>query len=384
MLENYNLIMPRAVFGGSKAIEQIKPLLAGKRRAALFTDRGVAAAGLLERPLAQLEQAGVKTKVIEELPVEPTCDEAQAIVDEFRKDGAECIIAVGGGSVMDIAKLASVLADGKYSVRGLLENPLLANKCVPTYMLPTTAGTGAEATPNSIVLVPEKELKVGIVNPAMIADAVILDAEMIRNLPRKIAAATGMDALCHAIECYTSWKATPFSDMFALEALDMIWNNLEKACDDAGALEEKGKMLIASFYAGVAITASGTTAVHALSYPLGGKYHIAHGVSNAMLLAPVMRFNEPVCRPWFARIYDRVTHGNGRAATAEEKSDWLLGRLEEIVEHLEIPTNLREFQVPEEDLEDLVSSGMEVQRLLVNNRRKVTEEDARMLYRQIL
>ena len=174
-----------------------------------------------------------------------------------------------------------LLLDGSSTVHDLLEAPGRAKKCCPTLMIPTTAGTGSEATPNAIVAVPEQELKVGIVSDAMIADNVLLDPLMIKNLPRKIAAATGVDALAHAIECYTSNKANPISDTFALEALDMILNNILPACDSADAVSQKSAMQLASFYAGVAITASGTTAVHALSYPLGGKYHIAHGGAPA-------------------------------------------------------------------------------------------------------
>lgn len=129
-----------------------------------------------------------------------------------------------------------------------------------------------------------------------------------------------MDALCHAIECWTSNKANAFSDMYAMWALDLILNNIEKACDDPEAVQAKINMQTASFYAGVAITASGTTAVHALSYPMGGKYHVAHGVANAILLVPVMRFNESVCREKFAEVYDRCVHGEKTCATVEEKS----------------------------------------------------------------
>ena len=286
---------------------------------------------------------------------------------------------------MDAAKLASILVTDEYGVKELLDQPGRAKKCVPIILIPTTAGTGAEVTPNAIVAVPEKELKVGIVNENMIADYVILDARMIKNLPRKIAAATGVDALAHCIECFTSNKANPFSDLYALEGLDLILNNIEKACDDPEAMEEKNRMQIAAYYGGLAITASGTTAVHALSYPLGGKYHIAHGVSNAILLAPVMRFNEPACRERLAAAYDRCCHDTERTCkTAEEKSAWIIRRLEEIVKHLDIPSSLKEFGVPEEDLEALVISGMEVQRLLVNNPRTVTPEDARALYKEIL
>ena len=286
---------------------------------------------------------------------------------------------------MDTAKLASVLVTDEYGVKELLDDPGRAAKCVPIILIPTTAGTGAEVTPNAIVAVPEKELKVGIVNDNLIADYVILDARMIKHLPRKIAAATGLDALTHCIECFTSNKANPFSDFFALEGLDLILNNIEKACDDSEAMDEKNRMQTAAFYGGLAITASGTTAVHALSYPLGGKYHIAHGVSNAILLVPVMRFNEPACRDRLAAAYDRCCHDQtNRCQSDEEKSAWMIQRLDEIVKHLNIPTSLKEFGVPKKDLEGLVSAGMEVTRLLVNNSRPVTADDAREIYKQIL
>ena len=386
MLTQYTLKMPHVVYSGEGALDHIKEI-AGTCgvKAVVFSDKGIRAAGLLERPLSLLEEAGVEYSVLDGLPAEPSCDEAQEVIDAFKTEKAGLIIAVGGGSVMDIAKLASVLSTDAYTVRDLLENPGLAGKCVPSRMIPATAGTGSEATPNSIVAVPEKGLKVGIVNDAMIADYVILDGEMITNLPRKIAAATGVDALAHAIECYTSNKANPFSDTFALEALDLILANIERACDDPDALDAKNAMLIAAFYAGAAITASGTTAVHALSYPLGGKYHIPHGVSNAMLLVPVMKFNEPACRDRFAAAYDRVAGGKGMPQrTPEEKSAWIIRRLDEIVTHLEIPSSLREYGVGHQDLDALVEAGMDVKRLLVNNMREVTPEDARKLYMEIM
>ena len=260
----------------------------------------------------------------------------------------------------------------------------MAKKQITSLMIPTTAGTGSEATPNSIVGVPEKELKIGIVNPEMISDYVILDSRMIKNLPKPIAAATGVDALCHAIECFTSAKANPISNTFALEALDLIMNNIIEACTNSEALEAKSNMLLGSFYAGVAITSSGTTAVHALSYPLGGKYHIAHGVSNAMLLTPVMKFNEPAIKELLAVAYDRVVKNGVKNLTVDQKSSYMINQLEEIVKVLEIPTSLKTFNVPAEDLDGLVAAGMEVTRLLVNNKREVTPEDARSIYLEIL
>lgn len=384
MLDNYNLKMPQAVYSGKGALSQIKKILRGVKKVAIFSDKGIINAGLLEKPLALIKEITKEIIILDDLPAEPTCDQAQNIVDRFKASGADYIVAIGGGSVMDIAKLASILATEEYKVRDLLENPLSGKKCISSLMIPTTAGTGAEATPNAIVAVPEKELKVGIVNPEMIADAVILDAEMIKNLPRKIAAATGVDALAHAIECFTSKKANPFSDTFALEALDMIFNHIERACDDPDAMEAKNQMLIAAFYAGIAITASGTTAVHALSYPLGGKYHIPHGAANAMMLVPVMKFNEPACRARFAAAYDRIACDGDRTLSDEQKSAWIIRRMDEIVKHLEIPSSLKDYGVSADDLEILVASGMEVQRLLTNNMREVTEEDARKLYLEII
>ena len=388
MLTKYDLKMPRAVFSGENALDKIRDIFAdnGVKRLAVFSDKGIEGAGLLDLPMARVKETGVEYTILDDLPAEPTYMEAQKLVDQCKEYGADFIMAVGGGSVQDTAKLASILMTDEYGIKELLDEPGRAKKCIKTLMIPTTAGTGSEATPNAIVAVPEKQLKVGIVNTNMIADYVILDAVMIKKLPRKIAAATGVDALAHAIECWTSNKANPFSDLFAMQALDMILNNIERACDDPEAMDAKNKMQIASFYAGVAITASGTTAVHALSYPLGGKYHIAHGVSNAILLAPVMRFNaqNPAFRERLALAYDRCCHEETKCATVDEKSAWMIAKMEAIVKHLDIPTSLKEFNVPAEDLEGLVQAGMQVQRLLVNNMVKLTADDARKLYQEIL
>ncbi|MBU5478652.1 iron-containing alcohol dehydrogenase [Eubacterium sp. MSJ-13] len=384
-MEQYSLKMPHTVYAGKGALENLKDILTmNATKVAVFADQGIISEGLLEKPLHYIEEAGIPYEIISDLTPEPTCDEAQNVVSEFNNKNCDFIVAVGGGSVMDTAKLSSILATDEYQVRDLLDDPKLAKKCVKSLMIPTTAGTGAEATPNAIVAVPEKQLKVGIVNDEMIPDYVLLDGEMIKNLPRKIAAATGIDAMAHAIECFTSNKANPFSDTFALKAFDLIINNIEAACDDKNADDARNSMLIAAFYAGVAITASGTTAVHALSYPLGGKYHIPHGVSNAIMLAPVMKFNEPVVRERFAMAYDRVNHEGNASLTVEEKSAWVLERMCGIIRHLDIPTNLKEYGVSKDDLDFLVEAGMDVQRLLVNNMRTVTADDARELYLQIL
>lgn len=388
MLEKYNLKMPHAVYGGVDSIENVTAIIGAlhAKKVAMFTDKGLRRLGLFDLAESAVKKSGAEYYVLDDLPAEPTYMAVQAVVDAFKKSGADLIVACGGGSVMDAAKLASVLVTDAYGVKELLDNPGMAKKCVPLVLIPTTAGTGAEVTPNAIVGVPERELKIGIVNENMIADYVILDARLIKNLPRSIAAATGVDALAHCIECFTSNKANPFSDMYALEGCDLILNNILAACDDPEAMEAKNRMQIAAYYGGLAITASGTTAVHALSYPLGGRYHIAHGVSNAILLIPVMRFNaeNAAVKERLAMVYDRCCHGERRAVNVAEKAEWVITTMDSIVKHLDIPTSLRQFGVPESDLETLVASGMEVTRLLNNNMRKITQEDARNIYKQVL
>lgn len=382
-MEEYHLSLPKKVFSGKNAIQEILPIVKGKyKETVLFTDPGILHSGVVDLPISLLKEAGTKVEILDSLPSEPTYSQAQEIVDRFRRMHADFIVAIGGGSVMDIAKLASVAATEGYSIKDMLENPQLGKKNTDSLMIPTTAGTGSEATPNSIVAVPEKDLKVGIVNEEMIADYVILDGEMIRKLPSKIAASTGIDALCHAIECYTSRKANPFSNMFAMQSLKLIFNNLEKACVDPDAIEEKNNMLLAAFYGGAAITASGTTAVHALSYPLGGKYHIPHGIANAIMLLPVLRYNKKACEKELCEICDAV---NGSTESGgPEKSDWVIERIEKMIHSLELPTSVAGFGIGAGDLDTLVSAGMEVTRLLVNNKRTVTSDDARKLYMEVL
>jgi len=383
-MQNGCLRLPRAVYSGENTISKVFEILKSEnvKRVAVFTDKVIKDRGLLEYPLAEIRKSGVSYLILDDLSPEPTYQQAQQLIDQCKAYHADLIMAVGGGSVMDTAKLASILMTDNYGIKDLLDDPTKGKKSVRTLLIPTTAGTGSEATPNAIVAVPEKELKIGIVNTDMIADYAILDAVMIKDLPRKIAAATGVDALAHAIECWTSNKANPLSDTFAFKALEMILSNIEQACDDPEAMEAKQNMQLASFYAGAAIASSGTTAVHALSYPLGGKYHIAHGISNAILLVPVMRFNEPACRERLAAVYDGCIKGN--ATSAQEKSGAVIERLEQIIQHLGIPENLREFHVSKDDLDDLVVSGMQVTRLLANNMRTITADDARRIYERVL
>ncbi len=384
MIKNYALKLPQVVFGGEDATEQLVSVIekAGAKNVAVFTDPSLRKLGLVDPALAAIKEAGAEAHIFDNIPAEPSYIQVQEVVDEVTGTGTELVVAVGGGSVMDTAKLACVCAGAPYTVHDLLKDPARARKQLPCVAVPTTAGTGAEATINAIVAVPEDEVKIGIVNDAMMPDVVLLDVRMVQNLPRSIAAATGVDAMCHAIECFTCKKANPFSDTFALEAFDLIINNIEHACDSKDDLEAKRAMQIAALYGGIAITASGTTAVHGLSYPLGGKYHVPHGVSNAILLSPVMHFNEPAIRDRLAAAYDRAIKGD--AKTEQEKSAAVIKRMDEIVEHLDIPKTLDALGVHDAPIDWLAEAGIQQQRLLSNNKREVTLEDAKAIYRQIM
>lgn len=382
----YKLKVPADVTAGQGCVSRLGEILevCGARNVLVCTDKGIERSGLLNGVLRILEGVpGVEYRVMDTLATEPSYLDVQAALEELGGLRPDLIAAVGGGSVMDAAKLFSVLMGAEYSVKDLLENPGKAKKQVKTVMIPTTCGTGSEATCNAIVAVPEKSVKVGIVNNAMIPDYVLLDPEMLRRLPPKIIAATGVDALAHAVECFTSNKATPLSDLFAMDGARRIFRNLVRAYREPDAMDAKEEMLIGAFCGGVAITGSGTTAVHALSYPLGGKFHIPHGISNAILFAPVMEVNREACRDRLAALCDGVfPEQAGR--TPEEKSEYVIQAIREVVEAVEIPTDLRGFGVTREHMEFLVSSGSQQKRLLNNNRKELTLEDIRGIYEQVV
>lgn len=284
---------------------------------------------------------------------------------------------------MDIAKLCSILKNASYTVKDLLKNPTLGNKQIKSLMIPTTCGTGSEATCNSIVSIPEEGLKVGIVNNGLIPDYVILDPTMIEKLPKKLIASTGVDALAHCVECLTSKKANPFSDLYALAGGELIFNNIRKAYLNPDDMEAKTNMLIGAFYGGIAITSSGTTAVHALSYPLGGKYHIPHGISNAIMMSPVMEFNKDACLEQFSRICNRLRPDMYKN-TSEEKAEYIINEIKNIVEVTEIPVSLKEFGVTIDDLDFLVEAGSKVTRLLSNNLKELSLDDIKNIYLKVL
>jgi len=318
------------------------------------------------------------------VPPEPEARHAEATVAAAREaGGADLVIGIGGGSAMDVAKLVAVMLAHPVTLSQLLAKAAIPGRGLPSIMVPTTAGTGSEATPNSIVLVPEDELKVGIVSPRLVPDAVILDPLLTLTLPREVTASTGMDALTHAIECYCSKKGNPFSDLYGLEAIRLIARSLRRAYGDGNDVAARADMLLGAYYGGVCIATSSTTAVHALAYPLGGKYRIAHGLSNAMLLPFVMEFNLEGSEARFAAMARAM--GLPVAGLAERTAGVrMIDALYGLNADLAIATSLRSHGVGDDDLDGLVDGAAKVTRLLDNNPRPMTRDDMHAIYRRLM
>ena len=381
----YQVKIPSCSYGGEGSIEKIKEIIAKEKsqKVVVFSDEGIKATGLLDVLTKQLDETGVQYHVFTDCKPEPSYLQVEAVVDMVQGQECDLIIGLGGGSVMDAAKLASVLKGAPYTIKDLLNDPTQAEKKVKTVMIPTTCGTGSEATCNAIVAIPEEKSKKGIVNDNMIPDYVILDAQMIAKLPKAIVAATGVDALAHVVECFTSKKATPFSDCYALEGAKLIFANIREAYNNPDNMDAKNKMLIGASYGGIAITGSGTTAVHALSYPLGGTFHIAHGVSNAILFAHVMKFNKDACAERLAVLCDAINPAYAEK-TVEEKADYVIDQIADIVKVTNIPTDLTQYGVTMDDLDFLVTAGSQQQRLLVNNMKELSLDDIRNIYLKVV
>ncbi|SFB07112.1 iron-containing alcohol dehydrogenase [Selenomonas ruminantium] len=383
-MKKCQITIPAVTYAGKGSSQEIGGIIKREQAKAIliFADKGVRSFGLSKTIEDICQQTG-NVKVIEDLTPEPAVSDIERVIDEVGDMQPDLIVGIGGGSVMDAAKLASITLGADYSLRDLLKDSSIAKKCAPTVMVPTTCGTGSEATCNAIVAIPEEETKKGIVNDCMIPDYVILDVDMIAKLPPKIIAATGVDALAHVVECFTSKKATPLSDTYAKEGAVKIFRNIRKAYNDANDMAAKSEMMLGAFYGGVAITGSGTTAVHALSYPLGGKYHIAHGVSNAILFAHVMEFNKDACASRLAELCDAV-FPELAGKSQEEKADYIIGEIAGIVKDTNIPTSLKEFGVKPEDMDFLVEAGSQQTRLLVNNAKELSLDDIRSIYQKVM
>jgi alcohol dehydrogenase len=276
-----------------------------------------------------------------------------------------------------------VMMNNDYDIADMIGNDKIKNRGIPSILVPTTAGTGSEATQNAIVMIPEQESKAGVISGRLLPDCVILDHGLTLGLPPAITASTGMDALTHALECYISKKANPLSDTYALRAVSLIFNSIQKAYDNGRDLAARRDMLIGAYYGGMSIAASGTAAVHALAYPLGGRYRIPHGVSNAILLAYVMEFNMDVIEEKLKEA--AVASGIcGIGETQTKAAEMIIKDLHKLTRELEIPSSLRAFDIGEKDIDELAEAALKVKRLLDNNPKEMKKEDMIDIYRKII
>lgn len=383
--ETYSLLNVGKIVAGPNSIENIKNIVTecNVQKVLIITDKGVWNTGLVEKPITILKSAGIQVEVINDTPPEPEIGQVNDIYLRAKELQCQMIIGIGGGSSMDVAKIVALMFTNQTPLKEMLGTDKVEHPGIPTLMIPTTAGTGAEVTPNAIVLVPEEELKVGIVSSKMMADYVILDPLLTLNLPKSITAFTGVDALSHAIECYISKKANPFSDMYALRAVQLISRSLRKAYNDGQDVQARHDMLLGAMFGGICIATSSTTAVHALSYPLGGKYRIPHGLSNAILLPSVMEFNLDATEQKFKDIAGamdlEIAGLSDRQAAVK-----MIENLHSLLADLNIECTLRDKGITENDLDGLVEAAAKVTRLLDNNPKAMTKQDIRKVYQKLL
>jgi alcohol dehydrogenase class IV len=383
--ETYTLLNVGKIVAGIDSIQAIRDFAAeyNVKSALIITDEGVWKTGLVDKPCELLTEAGVRVEVIHNTPPEPATHHVEQVLALARQQECQAVIGIGGGSSMDVAKITAVLLANTQSLTELLRGGKIEKRGVPTLMIPTTAGTGAEATQNAIFLVPEEESKVGIVSPKLVPDWAILDPALTVGLPPAITASTGMDALCHAIECYISKKANPLSDTYALQAIRLISRSLRRAYQNGKDLDARHDMLLAALFGGMSIASSSTTAVHALAYPLGGKYHMPHGLSNAILLPYVMEFNRDACTEKFRDIAEAMGLPVS-GLSAADAADRLIKSLFALTRDLQMTVSLRDRGLTADDIEGMVEAASKVTRLLNNNPKPMTREDIRTVYNRLL
>jgi alcohol dehydrogenase len=351
---------------------------AGTKRVLLVTDPGFLRTGLVDGPRASLEAQGMQVAVYADVVADPPEAVVQAAAGFARQHGTELVIGLGGGSSMDVAKLVAVLAGSDQPLAEMYGIGKVVGRRLPLVQVPTTAGTGSEVTNIAIVTTGETT-KMGVVSPQLYADLALLDANLTLGLPPIVTAATGIDAMVHAIEAYTSrHKKNPLSDMLAKQALSLLSANLVKACENGHDLAARQAMLLGACLAGQAFSNAPVAAVHALAYPIGGIFHVAHGLSNSLVLPHVLHFNLPAATAHYAELAGIVVpHASG---SEEARAHALIVAMQQIAKITGVETTLQQVGITEADLDRLADDAMLQTRLLGNNPRELTREDARAIY----
>ena len=355
----------------------------GCRKVAFVTDQMILELGLADAALDGLAKAGVDVWLFADVVADPPEHMILEAVASARAERIDAVVSVGGGSSMDTAKLIAVLANTDQPLSDMYGVGLVTGERLPLLLAPTTAGTGSEVTPISIVTTGSAEKK-GVVSPQLLPDWAILDAELTVGLPASITAATGIDAMVHAIEAYTSKiRKNIVSDCLAKQALELLGANIRTACFKPDDLAARGSMLLGSMLAGMAFANAPVAAVHALAYPLGGHFHVAHGLSNALVLPYVFEYNLPAAETQYAELADILFPGLSGKST-DAKIDGMLSGIMQLGPELGLESRLCEVGVRQGDLALLAEDAMKQTRLLVNNPREMTYEAAYEIYQKAL
>ncbi len=338
--------------------------------------------GLCAPLIAALEGRGIGVTVWDALTGEPTIEDFHAAMTQAKACNADGVVGLGGGSAMDVAKLVAALLDDRQALKDVIGVDLLTSRSLPLACVPTTAGTGSEVTPIAILGDEDEALKKGVVSKYLVPDFAYLDPELTVSMPRAVTASTGIDALTHCIEAYANKFAHPVIDVFALEGIRLIANHVERACADGTDLVAREAMLRASYYGGICLGPVNTAAVHALAYPLGGEFHIPHGVANSILLPHVLRFNLEAAPARYAEIGRAlgVAEGSSDEATARAGIELIAA----LSGRIGIPAGLTGMGISANSIPHMAFSAMKVTRLLERNLRVVTEEDAVRIYEAAL
>jgi alcohol dehydrogenase class IV len=350
------------------------------KKVLIITDPGVIQAGLLENIEKPLQSVGLPYVVFDGVEPDPRIEVVEKSVEKAKKEGIDLIIGFGGGSSLDIAKVTSILITNPGKIDRFFGVDLVPAPGIPVILIPTTAGTGSEVTPIAILSDTKEKLKKGIVSPTLFPEVAIVDPKLTIGLPPSVTALTGMDALTHAIEAYYSINATNLSDLLAFRAMELISRNLRMAYAHGENLAARSNMMEGSLLAGIAFANAGVGAVHAFAYPLGGEFHLAHGLTNTLMLPYVMRYNILGCPSKFAQMakaFGEKVEGISELVGAEIA----VRSIERLSDDLRVPRRLRDVGIPENAIGRLAEAAMKVTRLLANNPRKITLEEAIAIYR---
>lgn len=328
----------------------------------------------------KLKASGVEVYLDSSVSNEPDFEIFNEIVARARKFRADAVAGIGGGSVLDVAKLVAAFVESDQNIFEAVGINNFNGRSTYLACLPTTSGTGSEVSPNAILLDRENDLKKGIVSPYLVPDSTYIDPQFTHTVPPKVTASTGLDALTHCLEAYTNVHAHPMIDLYALEGIKLISKNLKRAIDNGNDTEARAKLSLGSLYGGLCLGPVNTTAVHALSYPLGGMFHIAHGISNALLLPHVMEFNMVKAPEQFAEVGLALGAKMGSTPMETAKNGIII--IKKMMRNCDIPTKLSELSIPKNSFEKMANGALQVTRLLKNNVREVTYEDALNIYQK--